>query len=654
MRFALQTGLTVRAGQRTLELVRELGDGCYILEDVLTRRSVEYTRQRLVDDIHNRRLLVVIGEKPRSAASNTDDTVTAVLDVSSLNERERSQLEYRLLYVKALERHRVRRGQRKKVERIIEIVSSSAGDAKRPSATTVMLWARKYQKSGMNPLALVDGHRLRRSPRRIQEAVEKLIWRVLKRSYFTTECRSLRYAHEDLKRELKFAQENRLIPPEEAVVAYATLHRRVESVDLYWKVATREGIARARMECRTSFPDGLPTEAMAQAQIDHTPLNWVVICDRTGLPLGRPLLTVAICAYSGYILGFYLSFYGPGVSSVSGVLRNVIRVKDDMVANAGLKHPWLSCGLPDELVVDNGLEFHSFAFKTMAMTLGTDITYCRVRTPWLKPHVERFFSTLNTLTLLKGRVTKTVANVMRIDPYKDAAITFSDLVKGLLMFCVDVHAHEPNWNKMATPFELFAESIARVPPVAFPHDLQQLTLATGMSKELTLRQGGIQMLGLPYGCVDFKTIVNKHGHGLKLLCKWDPDDISKLYVRDPDTFAWYTAECRWKAYAEGLSFNQHRLIREFRRRDLKSPEREESLLESRLALHNHWLDSTSSRGRADALKAGRYQDLTSHKVLSGTASAPAAPSIAQLVAPAEITLEDVAIPSFDSFSFASA
>ena len=58
MRFALQTGLTLRAGQRTLELVRELADGCYILEDVLTRRPVEYTRQRLVDDIHSKRLLV--------------------------------------------------------------------------------------------------------------------------------------------------------------------------------------------------------------------------------------------------------------------------------------------------------------------------------------------------------------------------------------------------------------------------------------------------------------------------------------------------------------------------------------------------------------------------------------------------------------------
>ena len=240
MRFALQTGLTLKSCQRTLELVRELGDGCYVLEDVLTRRPVEYTRQRLVDDIHSRRLIVIVGEKPSSAASGAADTVTEVLDVSSLNERERSLLEHRLLYVKALARHRVRRGQRKEVERIIDIVSRSAGVAKRPAATTVMLWARKYQKSGMNPLALVDRHRVRRSPKRIHETVEKLIWRVLKRSYFTTACRSLRFAHDDLKRELKLAKENRLIGPEDAEVAYATLQRRVDGVDLYQRVASRE------------------------------------------------------------------------------------------------------------------------------------------------------------------------------------------------------------------------------------------------------------------------------------------------------------------------------------------------------------------------------------------------------------------------------
>ncbi|MDP3522524.1 MAG: transposase [Hydrogenophaga sp.] len=650
MRFALQVGLTLKQGQRTLELVRELEDGNYVLEDVITRRPSEYTRQRLIDDIYKNRLVVLIGENPREEGGESIDSAM-IADIGSLTEKERTKLEYRLQFVKEMARYRVTKGQREKISQIIEKICKSSECTKRPSVAAVMLWARKYQGSGMNPLALIDRHRFRKTRMRLSDLHEKMIWKVLKRSYFTTARRTLQYAHNDLKEEFARAKKSNLIPPGEAVVTYATLQRRVNSVDLYQRIASREGVARARMVCRTAFPDGVPSEAMESVQIDHTPLNWVVICDRTGLPLGRPLLTAAICAYSGYISGIYLSFYGPGVTSVSGVLRSVIRVKDEMVANANLKQPWIAHGLPDEIVVDNGLEFHSFGFRTMGMTLGTDITYCRVRTPWLKPQIERFFSTLNTLTLMKGRITKTVANVMRIDPYKDAAITFSDLVQGLLMFCVDIHAHAPNWRKMATPFELYSESIDRCPPVSFPMNMNQLKLATGMSKELTLRQGGIEMLGLPYGCVDFKTIVNKHGHGLKLLCKWDPDDISKLYVRDPDGINWYTADCRWGSYADGLSFNQHRLIREFRRRDLKSPEREQSLLDSRLALHNHWLDTTTSRGRADALKAGRYQDLTSHKVLSGTSVEPVVPAPAKLILPAEVPTLDAEIPSFESFSF---
>lgn len=339
------------------------------------------------------------------------------------------------------------------------------------------------------------------------------------------------------------------------------------------------------------------------------------------------------------------------MTSVSGVLRSVIEVKDDLLASAGLKNPWLSGGLPDEITVDNGLEFHSFSFKTMAMLLGLDLTYCRVRTPWLKPQVERFFSTLNTLTLLKGKITKTVANVMRIDPYKDAAITFSDLFKGLLMFIVDVHSQQPNWRKMATSHELFAESLARIPPIQFPSNLNELKLATGMSTHLTLGKGGIEMRGLPYGCVDFKDIVNKHGSGLKLLCKFDPDDISKLHVQNPDGFNWHTAECRWKHYAPGLSFNQHRLIRDFRRKELKSAEREDSLLEAKLALHNHWMDATSKRGRADAVLAGRYQNMTSAKVILGENLEPSVPEPGRIVLPSDVVPQDITIPTYESFIY---
>jgi putative transposase len=110
-------------------------------------------------------------------------------------------------------------------------------------------------------------------------------------------------------------------------------------------------------------------------------------------------LTVAIDAYSGYVLGLYLSFFAPNVSSVLGVLRNSVIPKDEINQKMGLSTPWLSYGLADEWVLDNGMEFHAQAVQNVMWNLGVNSTFCRVRTPWLKPHVERFFGELNYLTI---------------------------------------------------------------------------------------------------------------------------------------------------------------------------------------------------------------------------------------------------------------
>ena len=321
---------------------------------------------------------------------------------------------------------------------------------------------------------------------------------------------------------------------------------------------------------------------------------------------------------------------------------------------AGLQNAWLSHGLADEWVVDNGLEFHSFGFKSMAMSLGVDLTYSRVRTPWIKPHVERFFSTLNTLTLTKGRVHKRVANSMNVDPYKDAAICFSDLVQGLMQFFVDVFPFEVNWRKMARPYDLFKEGLERCLPAIYPGDLQQLKLASGMQKMLTFGHGGIEMEGLPYGSVDFKHLANRHGTGLKLLCKFDPDEVSKLYVQEPESLSWIEAQCRWKHYAEGLSYNQHRLIRKFGRAEFKSSDALENLLQAKLRLHEHWMTSTRAGKRADSLLAARFANLTSSRVIASDGRATPqippqlTPSENQLILPESGDVEIKDIPDFET------
>lgn len=388
MQFALHSGLMLRDGQRTLELTRELDGREYLLEDVLTRRPIVIKMAELIKRIYEKKYEVVLGDAPVVGKDATQ--WPAVVDLSALPERDRALLEYRLRYVKALDRLKITRGQRKLIAQAILKTARAAGDKTVPSASAVMLWARNYQTSGMNPLSLLDKHRIRRRLRRTHEGVERILWRALKKSYFTRERHTLRHAHEQLTKALKQAVQQQELDPEDAQVSYATLARRVQDTDLYHRIASREGHARARMVCRTAFPDGVATYPLQRVEIDHTPLNWVVICDRTGLPLGRPTLTLMIDSYSGYVLGFYVSFYGPGLTSVAGVVRNAILPKDEITNGLGLSSRWLSFGIGDEWVIDNGLEFHSFGFKTMAMAMGVDLMFCRVRTPWLKPHVERF------------------------------------------------------------------------------------------------------------------------------------------------------------------------------------------------------------------------------------------------------------------------
>lgn len=654
MRFSLQAGLTLRYGENTYELVRQLEDNTYQFEDTKTRRAKNLTQEEIVQGVYAKKYEVVLATTITERLGPNNQT-PMVIDLSSLTPRERKKLDLKYEFVKALERAKVSRGQRSKVMEVIEKTVSKLKPSKVPSTSTVMKWARDYQCSGCNTLALVDRYRLAPRLKQIPQALEDVVWKVLKRDYFTLDRYSAQHAFDQLQIEVGRLAKAGELAVNDTEVSYSTFVRRINEVDKYHRIATREGSARARMVCRTTFPDGYPTYPLQRIEIDHTPLNWVVVCNRTGLPLGRPVLSIMIDAFSGYVLGFYLSFHGPGVTSISGVVRSALQPKSEIVSAANLANPWLSHGLGDEWAVDNGLEFHSFAFKQIAMALGVDLMYCRVRTPWLKPHVERFFSTLNTITLLKGKITKSVANIMRIDPYKDAAITFEDLVTGLLQFFVDVHPFQPNWRKMARPFDLFKEGLERCPPAIYPGSLEEFRLASGMSKYLTFGPGGIEHLGLPYGSYGFKGMADRHGTGFKVLCKWDPDDMHQMYVQDPKTMQWLTAQCRWKHYSQGLSHNQHRLIQKFAKEDLKTSGALEKLLLAKQRLHDHWMDATTTRRRATALQAGRYADFTSSRIVEPqpVASLPdteAHAKVPKIYLPGDMQWQEKDIPTFETFN----
>lgn len=650
MQFTFTTGLVLRNGLRTLELTRTLTPSELQFEDVQTRRAHRIKTTEVLKRIWSGQYQVVIGGvslQDKVAAEPPDSDLSETL-VDSIPQSWRDQIERRIEYVKAIRAGHATRGQRARIQRLAMDVAQRLNEDKPPSASAVMRWAREYQSSGCNPLALLDRNKTVIRPRRLATQIEAVISRVLQTQYLTKSRNTLRHAHDCIGRELKNLAAAGAIPADEAVISYTTLQRRVKDLDQYRRIASREGEARARMACRTSITGGAADYPMQRVEIDHTMLNWVVICERTGLPLGRPMLTIAVDAYSSYIVGMYVSFYGPGVTSVTGVLRNSIEIKDEMIAPLGLKNRWLSHGLADEFVLDNGLEFHAKVFKSICWHLGIDMTYCRVRTPWLKPHVERVFADLNFLTLARGRVTKALANAVKIDPYKDACVTFSDLVKGLAMFVVDVHPLQINQRKLARPYDLFADGIERRPPAAYPADRESLRLISGMSKQLTVDQGGVNLLGLPYGGPELRDLMNRMGGKFKTECRWDPDDLANMWVRDPQSATtWLTVPCRWMDYANGLSWNQHRVIRSFRRQDLKARGAEEQLAEARLRLHDFWMDVSRPRRKGESLLAARAAGFTSGRVFAGDQPPSLAAANPMPVSVVEVE-EPVEVPLFDS------
>ncbi|MCR5883727.1 transposase family protein [Rhizobacter sp. J219] len=659
MKFSLSVGLVLRHGQRTLELKRVLSDSELQFEEVLTGRATLLDTNDVLKGIWAKKYAVVLGGIALSGGKAEGDlgvdaeSLLPAADIGSLPKAWMEEIERRLAYIKGVVAAHATPGQRQAINKCIKTTAGSIHDDKLPSASAVMDWYRSYRRAGFNPLVLVSKTRWRRRSLRLNCLVDETIRKVLKAEYFTRDRHTLKHAQGCIVRDLKELTAAGALPAKDAKVSLTTLRRRVAEVDVYQRIASREGDARARMVCRTSVTGAAASYPLQRVELDHTPLNWVAICDRTGLPLGRPLLTFAIDAFSGYGLGMYLSFYGPGVTSVSGVIRNAIEPKGELPPGFNLENRWLSYGVADEYVLDNGLEFHAAAFKRMCWSLGSDMTYCRVRTPWLKPHVERFFAGLDHLTLAKGRVTKHVANVLRIDPYKDACITFSDLVRGLTKFIVDVHPFQVNERKLARPYDLFLEGIERCPPAAYPHDPKSLRLTSGLSNVQTVDHGGVNLLGIPYGGRELLDLRKRVGKPFRTMCRWDPDDLDTIQVQDPhNPTRWHSADRLWPDYARGLSWNQHRLIRKFKREELSATGAEEQLMAARLQLHDMWKDVTRPGKRADSLMAARAAGFTSSRVFAGVEAAE--PDCRVLVTPSAAPSEADAIPEFDSFDLEAA
>ncbi len=584
--FSVGQRLTLQ--NQSHRVLRDLGDGVVALEQLSTGRILQHSIADLLAAWKAGNLILGDGSvTPEGPLQQAIDSAHMDAFRQTYTDAEQDQAKARLAFVERLE----------KLPRTLTVVAPiiqeiwedkklwKAGNPlkKCPHFTTVVHWIVAYHASGRDIRALVDGHeRKGNSAARHHEIVQTIAQDLIETRYLSLERPSLKAVRQEAAGLITQRNATRLKADQLAIPSYAYFKGLVQELAPYDVHRARYGQRAADIEFRTAGQGVQAVRPLARAAMDHSRMDVFVVDERTGLPLGRPWLTLVIDEYSRYVLGYYLGFEEPSNVSMTRALRHALAPKD---ACPDLKCPWDAWGVIELLVVDNGLEFHARALEAGAGRYGTDIQFCPRRKPWYKGKVERFFGTMNTglLVDMKGKTFSSVLLKGDYDPVKHAVITLATLRRVVQMWIVDVYHQEVHSGLGMTPHDAWHEGIQRVDRYLPPSSVaMEAAFSAACRRELTHK--GIEFDSLLYNSRELGALRELHGSHINVEVRTCDDDLGHVVVVSPDQKTLVKVPALAVGYAAGLTRWQHKVCKRFQRRLQEDDAREISLLEARLRI----------------------------------------------------------------------
>jgi putative transposase len=197
-------------------------------------------------------------------------------------------------------------------------------------------------------------------------------------------------------------------------------------------------------------------------QVDHTPIDLIVVDPIDREPIGRPWLTIAIDTYSRCIAGFHVTLEAPSATSVGLCLTHVAMDKAPWLAMREVTASWPVQGKPRRVGVDNGAEFHSEAFERGCAQHGIAIDWRPPGRPHFGGVIERVIGTL--MGLVHGLPGTTFSNVGQRGSYdsdKAACLTLDELERWLATAVAKYyHQHPHEGLEGQTPLRRWQDGVA--------------------------------------------------------------------------------------------------------------------------------------------------------------------------------------------------
>lgn len=458
--------------------------------------------------------------------------------------------------------------------------------AQPPHWTTVYRWKRRFIAAGRDATALAletnsGGNRRPRYPDEVTTILESAI----NTKYLTLERNTIQDALEHAQGLVKRENELRPRADQLPLPTRSLIKRMTAEIPAFDRHAARYGRTAAMHKFRSVQGHRTTSAPLERAEIDHTPVDLLVVDEKTGLPLGRPWLTCCIDDYSRCVLGIHVSFEPPSFLTAAHCLKHAFLPKVQLEKSfPSVQNQWAAHGVMRELAVDNGTEFHSKSLENACLSLGIEIHYAPRKVPWFKGKIERFLGTLNK-GVAHGVPGTTFGNIFEkddYDPSKHAVISLSRLQEIIHIWIVDYYHQKPHRTLQAPPAEVWKSSIAPE-DILVPANPDELDAMLGRSVERTLDHRGILIEGLYYNSPELTTLRMHEGDRIKVNVLIDDSDIGHICVVDPDSSNLYRARALSYEYANGMSRWTHKVCKRFAAREMQGYD-VSSWLEARLRI----------------------------------------------------------------------
>ena len=403
---------------------------------------------------------------------------------------------------------------------------------------TVYRWIENYERFERLSVFLRK-QRSDRGTRRLSNRIEKIIDSAIKKIYLTAERPDVAAVIEEVYLQC-FKNKIKEKP------APNTIRARVSMLSDRLKVEKREGKKRAAEKyepLKRHFPGAdLP---LSVAQIDHTPMDLIVVDEEHRQPIQRPSLTVVIDVYSRMVLGFAIYLEKPSAFTAGIAIAHAVLAKEDWLAAVGVQAEWPCWGKMRTIHCDNAKEFRGTVIGRACQDHDIAVEHRPPREPRYGGHIERGFGTwLTRVRRLKGTTFSNVEQKGDYDSESRAIMTRAELEKWFTIYVAKVYANTFHRGIKTTPLAKYKEGIlgtADHPGIGLPARVAEPTafmLDFMPFEERTIQEYGVVIDHIFFWDDALRPWVHARDphdskHPRKFTFRIIPRDMREIYFRDP-------------------------------------------------------------------------------------------------------------------------